>query len=174
MRSVVTTLIVILASCFSIHAQHSTVASAADESTSVTIVDHITAVGGNTIVQPEGLLKRLLPIIDTADIDDSDERRSDTPSYSSSRPAGWRVQVFSDNNPRTAKAEASKTERLVSARFPQHQTYVRYNAPYWRLRIGDFRTQQEANAVADELRRSFPSYSKEIRVVRDRITLPSD
>lgn len=174
MRSVVITLIIILAGSLGLRAQDIPASATAADGPTVTIVDHITAVGGNTIVQPEGLLKRLLPIVDTADIDEADERRGDTPSYSSSRPAGWRVQVFSDNNPRTAKAEAAKTERLVSARFPQHQTYVRYNAPYWRLRIGDFRTQQEANAVADELRRSFPSYSKEIRVVRDRITLPSD
>ena len=175
MRSAVFTIIVTLASCFGLSAQdNATVSAASSHESTVTIIDHITAVGNNTVVQPEALLKRLVPIIDTAELDEPDDRRNDSPSYSTSRPAGWRVQVFSDNNPRTAKAEASKTERLVSARFPQHQTYVRYNAPYWRLRIGDFRTQQEANAVADELRRSFPSYSKEIRVVRDRITLPAD
>lgn len=139
----------------------------------VTIVDHFTSVGGNTVVQPDALMQRLLPILDAAEIEEADERR-DTPTVSGSRPAGWRVQVFSDNNPRTAKAEASRKERLITARFPQHQSYVRYNAPYWRLRIGDFRTQQEANALADELRKAFPSYSKEIRVVRDRITLNAE
>ena len=33
------------------------------------------------------------------------------------------------------------------------------------------RGQQEANAVAEEIKRAFPSYSKEIRVVQDRINL---
>ena len=42
------------------------------------------------------------------------------------------------------------------------------------LKVGDFRTQQEANDAADELRKAFPAYSKEIRVVRDRISLPND
>ena len=172
MRSLAITLVILTVGMLYGHAQDSTATTSAP--TSVTIVDHITAVGGNTIVQPDGLLKRLFPIVDTADNDDNDEKRGDTPAVSSSRPAGWRVQVFSDNNPRTAKAEAAKKERLISARFPQHQAYVRYNAPYWRLRIGDFKSQQEANAVADELRKAFPAYSKEIRVVRDRITLPSD
>lgn len=139
----------------------------------VTIVDHFTSTGGNTVVQPAALMQRLLPILEASEIEEADERR-DTPVLSGSRPAGWRVQVFSDNNPRTAKAEASKKERLITAHFPQHQSYVRYNAPYWRLRIGDFRTQQEANALADELRKAFPSYSKEIRVVRDRISLNAD
>ena len=141
--------------------------------TTTTIVDHFTAIGGNTVDQPEALLKRLLPILETDEIEEADERR-DTPAVSGSRSAGWRVQVFSDNNPRTAKAEASKKERLITARFPQHQSYVRYNAPYWRLRIGDFRSQQDANALADELRKAFPAYAKEIRVVRDRISLNAD
>lgn len=163
-------IICVLFLCQDIDAQDSVTSATAD----TTIIDHFTAVGGNSVVQPEALLLRLKPILDPSEIEESDERRSDTPSASHSRPAGWRVQVFSDNNPRTAKAEASKKERLISARFPQHQAYVRYNAPYWRLRIGDFRTQQEANSVADELRKAFPAYSKEIRVVRDRITLPSD
>jgi len=64
------------------------------------------------------------------------------------------VQVFSDNNVRTAKAEAASKQRVISARFPQYQTYVRYTSPYWRLKVGDFRTQQEANAAAEELRKA--------------------
>ena len=122
--------------------------------TTTTIVDHFTAIGGNTVDQPEALLKRLLPILETDEIEEADERR-DTPAVSGSRSAGWK-------------------ERLITARFPQHQSYVRYNAPYWRLRIGDFRSQQDANALADELRKAFPAYAKEIRVVRDRISLNAD
>lgn len=137
-----------------------------------TIVEHITAGTDNSITQPEGLLKRLMPIIDTAD-EDADEKRTETPRSGNNRPAGFRVQVFSDNNVRTAKSEAASKERVISARFPQYQTYVRYNAPYWRLKVGDFRTQHEANQAAEELRKAFPAYAKEIRVVPDRISLPS-
>ena len=85
--------------------------------------------------------------------------------------AGFRVQVFSDNNARTAKNEARSKQRTISSRFPQYQTYVMYTSPYWRLKVGDFRTQQEANNAADELRKAFPAYSKEIRVVRDRVNI---
>ncbi|MDE7238043.1 MAG: SPOR domain-containing protein [Paramuribaculum sp.] len=49
------------------------------------------------------------------------------------------------------------------------RTYVTYNSPYWRLRVGDFRTQAEAAAAAEELRQAFPRSAKEIRVVRDNI-----
>lgn len=85
--------------------------------------------------------------------------------------AGYRVQVFSDNNVRTAKSEARTKSRNISARFPQYKTYVMYTSPYWRLKVGDFRNKQEADDAAEELRRAFPAYSKEIRVVRDRINI---
>ncbi|MEZ3563408.1 SPOR domain-containing protein [Duncaniella muricolitica] len=137
----------------------------------VTIVDHITEGTANTVTQPEALLKRLCKIVDNTEKED----RTEEPSKPvAGRLAGYRVQVFSDNNVRTAKAEAASKQRVISARFPQYQTYVRYTSPYWRLKVGDFRTQQEANAAAEELRKAFPAYSKEIRVVRDRISMPHD
>lgn len=144
---------------------------AEETAVAVTIVDHITAGTSNVINQPEALLKRLMPIVDS----DNEESTHDEHSRPiGGRMAGYRVQVFSDNNVRTAKAEAGSKQRIISARFPQYQTYVRYTSPYWRLKVGDFRTQQEANDAADELRKAFPAYSKEIRVVRDRISLPND
>ena len=145
----------------------------AEETTAAdsTIVSHITAGTSNVITQPEALLKRLLPIIDPSEEEENHDEHS---RPIGGRMAGYRVQVFSDNNVRTAKAEASSKHRVISARFPQYQTYVRYNSPYWRLKVGDFKTQQEANAAAEELRKAFPAYSKEIRVVRDRISLPND
>lgn len=126
------------------------------------IVDQITADSVNVIIQPEQLATRLL--YDDTPVDKNENRgvRGNI---------GYRVQLFSDNNSRTAKNEARAKERRVMARFPQYRSYVMFKAPYWRLRVGDFKTQQEANAVAEEIKRAFPSYSKEIRVVQDRINL---
>lgn len=132
----------------------------------VTIVDHITGGTNNIVTQPAGLLQRLFPVEGV-----EDEVKEEVARPVNGRMAGFRVQVFSDNNPRTAKSEARSKQRNISMRFPQYQTYVMYNSPYWRLKVGDFRTQQEANAAADELRHAFPSYSKEIRVVRDRVNI---
>ena len=112
------------------------------------------------------ILKRLLPVEGV-----EEESKEEIARPVSGRMAGFRVQVFSDNNARTAKNEARSKQRIISSRFPQYQTYVMYTSPYWRLKVGDFRTQQDANAAADELRRAFPAYSKEIRVVRDRVTV---
>ncbi len=131
------------------------------------IVDHITTGTDNTIVQPDALFQRLMPV----EIVEQEEEKEDIVRPTGGRMAGYRVQVFSDNNARTAKAEANSKQRIISSRFPQYQTYVMYTSPYWRLKVGDFRTQQEATAAADELRKAFPSYSKEIRVVRDRVNI---
>ena len=143
-----------------------TAPAAIAETEVVTIVDHITSGTSNVINQPEELLKRLLPVDGV-----EEESKEEIARPVNGRMAGFRVQVFSDNNARTAKNEARSKQRIISSRFPQYQTYVMYTSPYWRLKVGDFRTQQDANAAADELRRAFPAYSKEIRVVRDRVTV---
>ncbi len=149
----------------------------ADDPASADIVRHITADNVNTINQPEALRRLLVPVTVTtapADIQVQPEEEAEnakTAPVVKGRTVGYRVQVFSDNNSRTAKNEARSKSRDISSRFPQYRTYVMYTSPYWRLKVGDFRTQHEANEAAEELRRAFPAYSKEIRVVRDRITV---
>lgn len=140
------------------------------------IVGHITADGINTITQPAALSRLLMRSSvasvtqeQTADDQPEADKASSEAAGSKSRVAGYRVQVFSDNNSSTAKNEARAKARNISERFPEWRTYVIYNSPYWRLKVGDFRTQREADDAAEEIRRAFPSYGKEVRVVRDRI-----
>ncbi len=142
----------------------------------VDIVDHITADGVNKIVQPEAL--RRLIVRQQAEVaeekpgmEDGAESDNQVATGVRTKTAGFRVQVFSDNNQRTAKNEARTKARHIGERFPEMRTYVTYTSPYWRLKVGDFRTQREAQAAADEIRQAFPSYGKEIRVVRDRVNL---
>ncbi|MCM1518307.1 MAG: SPOR domain-containing protein [Pseudoflavonifractor sp.] len=130
------------------------------ESQSAPIVEHITAGTENTIDQPETLAERLM----TQDGEDGTESR-----IVNGKMAGYRIQVFSDNNPRTAKSEARAKSRNIGARFPQYRSYVSFHSPFWRVRIGDFRTEQDAREAAQEIKNAFPSYRREVRVVRDRI-----
>lgn len=126
-----------------------------------TIINHITEGNNNTVSQPDSLLQRLVPIEGYSD--DNDRRPTST------KTAGYRIQIFSDNNPRTAKSNARSRARDIESQFPQYRTYVTYNSPFWRLRVGDFRIQQDAVHAAEEIKKAFPAYSREIRVVRDRI-----
>lgn len=129
------------------------------------IVEDITS-AGNRIEQPAALA-RLVRKVNPEEVKAILDAESSQSQKVKS--AGWRIQVFSDSNQRSAKGEARAKSRNISARFPQYRTYVTYNSPYWRLRVGDFATQSEAVEAAEEIKRAFPSYSKEIRVVRDRI-----
>lgn len=97
------------------------------------------------------------------------ETDSEVSGNVSHRAAGYRVQVFSDNNQRTAKGEARSKESQIREAFPEYGTYIVYNSPFWRLKVGDFKTQHEAEAVADAIKSRFPSFAREVRVVRDRI-----
>lgn len=69
---------------------------------------------------------------------------------------GYRVQIYSDNNARTAKNEARAKERAIAGSYPDLATYVIYDSPYWRLRVGDCRTRTEAEELASELKRHSP------------------
>ena len=68
---------------------------------------------------------------------------------------GYRTQVFSGNN-----------------LFPDVSTYVTYNAPFWRLRIGDFRSHEEAYHMQRLLMDAFPTYRKEMYIVREEVKIP--
>lgn len=135
----------------------------------VSLIEHVQADSVIEVIAPPGLEQRLKGV--PADDNDSSHLNEGKATGSAVRAGGYRIQVFSDNNARSAKAEARGRARNISSRFPQYRTYVVYNAPFWRLRVGDFRNQQDAQQAADEIRRAFPSYSREVRVVRDRISV---
>lgn len=85
---------------------------------------------------------------------------------------GFRAQIFSGNSQRTSKQEAFNKEKQVKEIFPDITTYVTYNAPFWRLRVGDFRTHDEAYHMLRQLKEAFPSYGKEMYIVPEKIKIP--
>lgn len=134
-----------------------------------TITERLNRSGNVTVVHSPLLEKRLVPrsVAEEAQADTV----SDGPTSAMRKVAGYRVQIFSDNNARTAKNEAESKARLVAEKFPRYSTYVVYSSPYWRLKLGDFRTRDEAEVAANEIKRKFPEFAREIRVVRDRINI---
>lgn len=147
------------------------------EETVVTIVDHIVAIPGNTVDQPSALTNLIkpapAPVVSPQEESEKDKEKEEKDRRPSTggvvKMAGYRVQVYSDSNQRTAKSETQRKAATVSRKFPSMRTYSTYSAPYWRLRVGDFRTRKEAEDAAASLRSAFPAYRNEIRVVRDRI-----
>lgn len=85
---------------------------------------------------------------------------------------GFRTQVFSGNNQRLSKDEAFDKEKQIKELFPELTTYVTYTAPFWRLRVGDYRTHEEAYHVLRQLSGAFPSFAKEMYIVKEKIRIP--
>ena len=90
------------------------------------------------------------------------------------RGVGYRIQAYTDNNPRTAKAATQQRARDIAMKFPQYRSYITYKAPAWRLRIGDFKTQQEAKAALNRIKSVYPKFAREMVIVRDRINIWSN
>lgn len=91
---------------------------------------------------------------------------------SSSKINGYRVQVYSGNAQRTAKEDAFNLERRLRETIPGIQVYVTYTSPFWKVRVGDFQTIEEAKAYAEEIYAIFPKLRSESYTVRDKINLP--
>ncbi|MFT3751934.1 MAG: SPOR domain-containing protein [Paludibacter sp.] len=85
--------------------------------------------------------------------------------------SGYRVQVFSSNVQRTAKTEAFRIERQIREVFADQAIYVNYFSPFWKVRVGDFRTQGQAQAFRSELINAFPQMRSETYIVREQISL---
>ncbi|HBG57955.1 SPOR domain-containing protein [Proteiniphilum sp. UBA1028] len=85
---------------------------------------------------------------------------------------GYKIQAFSGNNQRTSKNEANRKQSLINASFPELETVVLFESPFWRLRVGNFETRDEAQKVMHELRKAFPSFGKEMYVVVDEVKIP--
>ena len=91
-----------------------------------------------------------------------------------SRGVGYRIQAYSDNNHKTAKAAAQQRARDIAMKFPQYRSYISYKAPSWRLRIGDFKSQREAQEALRRIKSVYPKFAREMVIVRDRINVWSN
>ena len=139
------------------------------DSTAVTgIVDAInTREGGTvTVIQPEGLDARMKASSSMAETSAADQAVT---ARQSTRRAGYRVQVYSDNNVTTAKANAEYRRKVIQQRIPGVHAYISFESPYWRVRVGDYRTQAEAQAAMQEIQGAFPAFAGDCRIVRERI-----
>ena len=128
----------------------------------VDIVSHLNnnTKGQVTVIAPDQLIERLKP--------ENGDHNNGVPKKAVSSNVGYRIQAFSGNSA-TAKREAQVRERNIISRFPQMRPYIGYKAPSWRLRVGDFRTRDEAEEMLKQLKKAFPAYSRELTIVVDRI-----
>lgn len=80
---------------------------------------------------------------------------------------GYRVQIFfaSGNN---SKPNANKIRAEFLTKYPRLKAYVIYQEPYYKVRVGDFRTRLEAQGILNMISLDFPSSY----IVTDEIQYP--
>lgn len=83
---------------------------------------------------------------------------------------GWRVQIFFGSG-QSAKQRAERVkERFLMRYGGKHRAYANYESPYWKVRVGDFRTKAEALYFREQLSKMFNS----IWIVKDDVNYPED
>jgi hypothetical protein len=85
---------------------------------------------------------------------------------------GFRIQVYMGGNPRLSRAEATARQNAIRTTFPELAAYLLYEAPNWRLLVGDCITREEANIVKQRLQRKFPQFGKEMYIISDKVKIP--
>ena len=84
--------------------------------------------------------------------------------------SGFRVQVYSSNVQIQAKNEAMLLHQELSKQLTQ-AIYIISEPPFWKVRVGDFRTREEANAYKETLLKLYPILQSSTYVVPDKVTV---
>ena len=64
---------------------------------------------------------------------------------------GYRIQLIQHTNRDNVRAQKTK----LLTRFPHLRAYETYDSPFFRLRVGDFKTRLDAYKVYSQIKSSF-------------------
>ena len=80
---------------------------------------------------------------------------------------GYRLLVLNTNN----REEAAAAKTKVYTYFPELKSYLLYQAPYFKLKVGNFKDRKEAEDYQERLQKHFP---KGVFIMNDIIELKLD
>ena len=80
---------------------------------------------------------------------------------------GYRVQIFMELG-NDALKHADSVREVFKKKYPDVPVYLVFGQPYYRLRVGDYRTRLEAENMYQRLKKKY----KNAFVTADRIELP--
>lgn len=66
---------------------------------------------------------------------------------------GYRVQVYSGGNSRADRQRAETAGAVMKANFPDQPIYTHFYSPSWKCRMGNYKSQAEAQAYLARVRR---------------------
>ena len=68
---------------------------------------------------------------------------------------GYRIVIFM-KNAQSARREAVAIQEEFALQFPQEQSYLIYENPYFKVSVGNYTTTEEAMIFLGRIRKSFP------------------
>lgn len=68
---------------------------------------------------------------------------------------GYRIQIYKESGNTALDSALAVRERFM-ARYPGVPAYISFDEPYYRLRVGDFRTRLEAIRFLKRIKRRYP------------------
>lgn len=81
---------------------------------------------------------------------------------------GYRLQIYASNRQQQAKLEAEQMKQKLEKEI-EEPVYVLSDQPFWKVRVGNFRTIAEASAYKEDFISRFPYLQTSTYVVRDKI-----
>ena len=109
-------------------------------------------------------------IVDVRDLPTFGNRTTndfDVRTGSRKRLKGFRIQMYWGNSLRTDQLRAKRLGDKVTGAFPELKSYVTFQQPHWRCRVGDFKTRAGAARYLEKMRKIAP----EATIVRSEIII---
>jgi len=69
---------------------------------------------------------------------------------------GYRIQIYKETG-NTALDSAWSVKDRFELKYPEIPAYISFREPYYRVRVGDFRTRLEAIRFLEHIRRRYPN-----------------
>jgi hypothetical protein len=80
---------------------------------------------------------------------------------------GYRILVISTND----RNKATNAKTKIYQEFPELKAYMEWKSPYMKVKVGDFKSRDEAESYMSDIQRFFPSG---VYIVRDIIEVNPD
>lgn len=83
---------------------------------------------------------------------------------------GFRVQIYASNAQQVAKNEALILQQQVESQL-EVPVYTQSEPPFWKVRVGNFKTREEANQYKIIFLNLFPEMAGSTYVVPDKVVI---
>ncbi|MBR1468516.1 MAG: SPOR domain-containing protein [Prevotella sp.] len=113
-------------------------------------------------------LKPDMPKTDTEGTTEPEVDMSKKVMRNSYKVTGFRVQAYAGGNTREDKRKAEEARDKIKRAYPSEPVYVHFYSPRWICRVGNYRTQEEANRMLSNIRKL--GYRQAV-VVKGKITV---